>query len=69
VLAVIDADAVPHRWWLRDLVAPLSDPRVGVATGNRWYMPEHANWGSLVRYLWNVGAVVQVWFNEMKSTR
>jgi hypothetical protein len=26
-------------------------------------MPEVGNWGSLVRYFWNAGAVVQVWFN------
>jgi cellulose synthase/poly-beta-1,6-N-acetylglucosamine synthase-like glycosyltransferase len=63
VLAFTDGDALPYRSWLRDLVVPLRDPSVGVTTGNRWYMPETANWGSLVRYFWNAGAVVQVWFN------
>jgi cellulose synthase/poly-beta-1,6-N-acetylglucosamine synthase-like glycosyltransferase len=36
---------------------------VGAVTGNRWYRPQIGNWGSLVRYFWNAGAVVQVWFN------
>jgi hypothetical protein len=63
VLAFVDGDALPHRWWLRDLVIPLSDPSVGVTTGNRWYAPQTATWGSLVRYFWNAGAIVQVWMN------
>jgi len=63
VIALIDGDAAPHRLWLRDLVRPLRDPTIGVTTGNRWYMPRHANWGSLVRYFWNAGSVVQMWLN------
>jgi len=64
IVATLDADAIPHATWLRELVAPLSDPRVGVASGNRWYMPAVATTGSLVRYLWNAAAVVQMYFYE-----
>jgi glycosyltransferase involved in cell wall biosynthesis len=60
VVALLDADTIPHRTWLRELVAPFEDPRVGGATGNRWYMPAEAGWASLVRYLWNSAAVVQM---------
>ncbi len=63
VVAFIDGDALPYRTWLRDLVRPLHDPAVGVTTGNRWYAPATASWGSLVRYFWNAGAIVQVWMN------
>jgi len=63
VIAFIDGDALPYPAWLRDLVAPLKDPKIGVSTGNRWYAPAETNWGSLVRYFWNAGAVVQVWMN------
>lgn len=64
VIAFIDGDTIPYRQWLRDLVTPLAkDPSVGVTTGNRWYMPGEVNWGSLVRYYWNAGAVVQMWLN------
>jgi len=47
VVAMIDADAIPHRTWLRDLVRPLlagNEFRHGrrvpvVSTGFRWYVP------------------------------
>ena len=57
-IALLDADTVPHRTWLRELVAPLAHDEVAAATGNRWYMPASASWGALVRWLWNAGAVV-----------
>jgi len=65
VVAFVDGDVRPHDCWLRDLVVAVMDPTVGVATGNRWYMPERPSWGSLVRYYWNAGAVGQMWFNGM----
>ena len=37
-----------------------SDSDVAVATGNRWYQPATANLGSVVRYVWNAAAVVQM---------
>ncbi len=64
VVALLDADTQPHRTWLSELVAPLADPAVGVTSGNRWYMPRQPNIGSLVRYVWNAGAVVQMYWNR-----
>lgn len=61
IVALIDADVIPHRSWLRDLVLPLTHPRVGATTGIRWFRPEAPTWGSLVRYLWNAGASVQMY--------
>ena len=58
IVALLDSDTIPHPGWLRELGAPLADDRVGVSTGNRWYMPDEISWGSLVRYMWNAGAVV-----------
>ncbi len=63
VIAFLDGDAPPHRTWLRELVEPLADPTIGVTTGNRWYTPDQVSWGSMVRYFWNAGAIVQVWLN------
>jgi hypothetical protein len=60
VIALIDADAVPPRNWLRTLVAPLADPRVGGATGVRWFAPARPTWGALVRHLWNAGSQPQM---------
>ena len=65
IVAFLDGDVIPHTRWLRDLVTPLLDPHVGVTTGNRWYAPDCTRWGSCVRYVWNVGAVVQMWLNDM----
>ncbi|WP_404790309.1 glycosyltransferase [Altericista sp. CCNU0014] len=60
VVAILDADVVPHRTYLRELVAPLADSRIGVASGNRWYVPVWNQWGSLVRYVFNASAVMQM---------
>jgi cellulose synthase/poly-beta-1,6-N-acetylglucosamine synthase-like glycosyltransferase len=61
-LAQLDADTVPHRTWLRELATALAEEGIGVATGNRWYMPDQATWGALVRYSWNAAAVVQMYW-------
>jgi len=60
VVALVDADTITHPNWLRELVAPLSDPKVGATTGNRWYSPTGKYWGSLVRYAGNVATIVQM---------
>lgn len=60
IVAFMDADVVPHASWLRELVAPFADQRVGATTGNRWYIPEQRLWGSLVRTAWNGSAFMQM---------
>ncbi|RUT07565.1 ceramide glucosyltransferase [Dulcicalothrix desertica PCC 7102] len=60
VVVLVDADAMVYTNWLRDLVSPLNSPKVGATTGNRWYLPDGIYWGSLVRYIWNVSAVIQM---------
>lgn len=52
-IAVVDADVITTANWLRALVAPLTDPQVGVSTGVRWCIPESSEWGTNIRYLWN----------------
>lgn len=51
VLAFVDSDARPHQGWLRSLVAPLADPRVGGSTGHYWYRPERGGLWSWARAL------------------
>lgn len=61
VVALLDSDVVPHTSWLKELVAPLADETVGATHGNRWYLPQRAQWGSLLRYCWNTAAVVTMY--------
>jgi cellulose synthase/poly-beta-1,6-N-acetylglucosamine synthase-like glycosyltransferase len=53
VLAFADSDGRVSRNWLRALVRPLADPGVGASTGYRWYLPEPADFWSLLRSVWN----------------
>jgi cellulose synthase/poly-beta-1,6-N-acetylglucosamine synthase-like glycosyltransferase len=60
IIALVDADTIPHANWLRELVSPLKNPHIGVTTGNRWYVPGN-QWGTVCRYLWNIAAVGQMY--------
>jgi len=60
IVAFCDADSVPHKTWLAELVAPFANARVGATTGNRWYHPPESWGGSMVRYLWNIPASINM---------
>jgi cellulose synthase/poly-beta-1,6-N-acetylglucosamine synthase-like glycosyltransferase len=53
VVVFADSDIRPAPDWLRQLVQPLADSTVGVATGFRWYVPPTPTFWSLVRTEWN----------------
>ena len=56
-VVTLDADVVPYANWLKDLVSPLIDPRIGAASGILWYMPQSRDMATLVRYVWNAAAL------------
>ncbi len=58
VIVLADADLESHTTWLRDLVTPLADPKIGATFGNRWFMPTEGWFGSLIRQLWNAPSLV-----------
>ncbi|MFN7874213.1 MAG: glycosyltransferase [Pirellula sp.] len=62
IIALIDADTVPHKNWLRELASSLQPSDIGAVTGNRWYMPQKDSLGAWVRYVWNAAAVVQMYW-------
>jgi len=64
-IAQLDADTIVHPTWLRELATALADPKVGAATGNRWYMPHRPSVGALVRYTWNAAAIVQMYWYQI----
>src|ERR1044071_2081942 len=49
----VDSDARPRFRWLRSLVAPLADEKIGAATGYRWFLPVKGNFASRLRAVWN----------------
>jgi hypothetical protein len=65
VVAFIDADSVPAADWLRALVLPLADPRVGASTGIRWFAPPDHGWGNLVRHAYNSASFTQMYVFHM----
>jgi cellulose synthase/poly-beta-1,6-N-acetylglucosamine synthase-like glycosyltransferase len=65
VVALLDADTVPHATWLRELITPLENWQVGATTGNRWYAPDGQCWGSIARYVHNISAIVGMHYYEV----
>lgn len=53
VLVFVDSDARPSKDWLRSLVAPLEDNRVGASTGYRWFISEARTFANEMVSAWN----------------
>ena len=53
VFVFVDSDARPSKTWLRDLVAPLEDSRIGATTGYRWFISKRQTFASELRNVWN----------------
>jgi cellulose synthase/poly-beta-1,6-N-acetylglucosamine synthase-like glycosyltransferase len=58
VLVFMDSDTRPEPAFVRHLVQPLANDRIGLATGFRWYMPVRGGLWSMLRSAWNGGGVV-----------
>jgi cellulose synthase/poly-beta-1,6-N-acetylglucosamine synthase-like glycosyltransferase len=57
VIAFADSDGRPEPGWLRRLVAELDEAGVGVASSYRFYRPEPAGFGTLLRSVWNLSVL------------
>ncbi len=53
VFAFVDSDTRPSEGWLRTLVAPLENGRVGATTGYRWFISRNSTFASEMRSAWN----------------
>lgn len=53
VFVFVDTDARPRPLWLRSLVAPLADEKIGATTGYRWFVPGGGGLASQLRSVWN----------------
>ena len=61
LIAVCDADVRPRPAWLRRLVGPFSDPRVGATAG--YLSPANADDGPVARY-----AAVESWVHQLVAS-
>lgn len=53
VFVFVDSDARPGKDWLRNLIAPLADEKIGAATGYRWFISKKSGFASEMRSVWN----------------
>ncbi|MGI9054710.1 MAG: glycosyltransferase, partial [Pyrinomonadaceae bacterium] len=53
VFVFVDSDARPNENWLRNLIAPLHDEKIGCSTGYRWFISEQRNFASEMLSVWN----------------
>jgi len=67
VFVFVDSDARPHAQWLKSLIAPLSDDRIGAATGYRWFVPRKGSLASHLRSVWNASIASALGANTNKN--
>jgi ceramide glucosyltransferase len=53
VFVFVDSDARPDANWLKHLIAPLQDEKIGAATGYRWFISKKISFASEMRSVWN----------------
>ena len=59
-LAFADSDGRPGKSWLKRLVAPLSDSRIGATTTMRWLIPNRTDLPSALLAAWNAPVVTML---------
>ncbi|PWT88391.1 MAG: hypothetical protein C5B55_13195 [Blastocatellia bacterium] len=67
VLAFVDTDARPSENWLRQLVAPLADEKLGASSGYRWFVPTRGGFASRLRSIWNASIASALGANRQKN--
>ena len=65
VVAFIDADVVAPPHWLRELVAPLSDEKIGASSGLRWHSLQTNKLSSFIRTIWNKSGSIYMYRNQI----
>jgi cellulose synthase/poly-beta-1,6-N-acetylglucosamine synthase-like glycosyltransferase len=59
-LAFADSDGLPGKAWLKRLVAPLNDSRLGATTTMRWLVPNRNNLPTALLAAWNAPIVTML---------
>jgi len=64
IFVFVDSDARPNRHWLKNLIAPLQDEKVGCATGYRWFISKRGGFSSEFRAVWNASIASALGANQ-----
>jgi ceramide glucosyltransferase len=67
VLVFVDTDARVSGDWLKSLVSPLDDKRIGAASGYRWFIPGDGGLASHLRSVWNASIASALGENAGKN--
>lgn len=59
-LAFADSDGRPGKSWLKRLIAPLNDSRLGATTTMRWLIPNRSNFATALLAAWNAPIVTML---------
>ena len=59
-IAFTDSDGRPGKSWLKRLVAPLNDSRIGATTTMRWYIPNRSDLPTALLAAWNAPVVTML---------
>lgn len=57
VIVFADSDTRPEFYWLREMINPLSDRRIGATTGFRWYLAPKGGFFANLLSVWNASAL------------
>jgi ceramide glucosyltransferase len=60
VFVFVDSDGRPSKNWLRRMVAPLTDSRIGATTTMRWLIPNRGNLATALLSAWNAPIVTML---------
>lgn len=60
VLVFVDSDGRPGKKWLHQMVAPLTDSRLGATTTMRWFVPNQNNLPTFLLAAWNAPIVTML---------
>lgn len=53
VFVFVDSDVRPDKDWLKNLIAPLKNEKIGCTTGYRWFISKRGGFSSQFRAVWN----------------
>ena len=67
VFVFVDSDARPAENWLRDLIAPLEDEKIGAATGYRWFISKRRDFASELLAVWNASIASALGANKRNN--